>query len=60
MHKCLVEEVRLSGMLDTHPCFVSPFFFAWSAAAVDVGAQEQEYPGGVYYYVETPFDQDQE
>ena len=47
-------------MLDTHVCFISPFRFAWSAAAVDVGAQEPEYPGGGYFYVETPFDQDQE
>ena len=43
-------------MLDTHtalfPCF------AWSAAAVDIGAQEQEYPGGAYYNVEYPTDQE--
>src|SRR3954468_17658138 len=60
MHKCLVADVRLAGMLDTHLCFISPLCFACSAAAVDVGAQEQEYPGGGYYYVETPADQDQE
>src|SRR3954470_12950843 len=27
MHKCLVADVRLAGMLDTHPCFISPFMF---------------------------------
>src|ERR1041385_1665783 len=26
MHKCLVADVRLAGMLDTHLCFISPFF----------------------------------
>src|SRR3954470_6671995 len=25
MHKCLVAYIRLAGMLDTHPCFISPF-----------------------------------
>jgi len=45
-------------MLDTHVCFIFPFRFAWSAAAVDVGAQEPEYPGGGYYYVEITGDQD--
>ena len=47
-------------MLDTHVCFIFFYRFAWSAATVDVGAQEQEYPDGDLYYVETPFDQDQE
>src|SRR3954466_3760990 len=27
MHKCLVADVRLVGMLDTHLCFISPFLF---------------------------------
>src|ERR1041385_9208764 len=27
MHKCLVTDIRLTGMLDTHPCFISPFLF---------------------------------
>src|ERR1041385_7394120 len=26
MHKCLVADVRLAGMLDTHLCLISPFF----------------------------------
>src|ERR1041385_1917683 len=26
MHKCLVADVRLAGMLDTHLCFISPFY----------------------------------
>ena len=47
-------------MLDTHTCFIFLYRFAWSDAAVDVGAQEQEYPEGGYYYVETPANQDQE
>src|ERR1041385_3052472 len=25
MHNCLLADVRLAGMLDTHPCFISPF-----------------------------------
>src|SRR3954463_14547392 len=25
MHKCLVADVRLAGMLDTHLCFIPPF-----------------------------------
>ena len=45
-------------MLDTHTCFISLYSFAWSAAAVDVGAQEQEYPDGAYYDVEYPADQE--
>ena len=45
-------------MLDTHPFFISPLCFAWSAAAVDVGAQEQEYPGDAYYDIEYPTDQE--
>ena len=45
-------------MLDTHPCFISLYYFAWSAAVVDVGAQEQEYLSGAYYDVEYPADQE--
>src|ERR1041385_8738021 len=26
MHNCLVADVRLAGMLDTHLCFIFPFF----------------------------------
>ena len=44
-------------MLDTHTCFISLYFFAWSAAAVDIGVQEQEIPG-VVYDVEFPVDQE--
>ena len=57
MHKCLVADVRLVGMLDTHLLYFL-YCFAWSAAAVDDGAQEQEYPGGAYYDVEYPTDQE--
>ena len=55
-------------MLDTHTCFLSPlYYFAWSAAAVDVGAQEQEIPDvdpcnvkipDAFYDVEFPLDQE--
>ena len=45
-------------MLDTDPCFIFLYRFAYSAAAVDVGAQEQEYPGGAYDDVEYPADQE--
>ena len=45
-------------MLDIQPFFISLYCFAWSAAAVDVGAQEQEYPSGAYYDVEYPADQE--
>src|SRR3954462_12111653 len=26
MHKCLVADVRLAGMLDTHLCFIFPLY----------------------------------
>ena len=55
-------------MLDTHTCFIFPHYcFAWSAAAVDVGAQEQEIPDvdhrnvnilDAFYDVEFPLDQE--
>src|ERR1041385_4547639 len=56
MHNCLVADVRLAGMLDTHPCFISPFLFClivrcsrrWS-----LGVQEQKIPG-VFFIVEFP------
>ena len=45
-------------MLDTHACFIFSFYcFAWSAAAVDVGAQEQEIPDD-FYDVEFPVGQE--
>ena len=45
-------------MLDTHTCFIFPLYcFAWSAAVVDVGAQEQEIPDA-FYDVEFPLDQE--
>ena len=45
-------------MLDTHPlCFLSFVFYTWLLRS-DVGAQEQEYPGGAYYDVEIPDDQE--
>ena len=40
-------DVRLAGMIDTH-FFYFLYCFAWSAAAVDVGVQEQEIPGALY------------
>ena len=55
-------------MLDTHTCFIFPLYcFAWSAAAVDVGAQELEIPDAdhrnvkipdVVYDMEFPLDQE--
>ena len=51
-------------MLDTH-CFIFLYFFAWSATAVDGGAQEQEIPDADHrnvkipdavYDIEFPFD----
>ena len=55
-------------MLDTHTCFISPlYFFASSAAAVDVGAQGQEIPDvdhrkvkfpDAVYDMEFPLDQE--
>ena len=67
MHNCLVADVRLAGMLDTHLWFIPPFRFAWLAAAVDVGVQEEEIPDvdhrnmkipDAFYDVEFPFDQE--
>ena len=70
MHKCLVEDVRLTGMLDTHLCFISPYLFCligrcsrrWS-----LGVQEQEIPDvehrnikipDAFYDAEFPVDQE--
>ena len=39
------------------PCF-SIFVFYTRLLQSDVGAQEQEYPGGAYYDVEIPDDQE--
>ena len=39
-------------MLDTH-CFYFLYYFAWSAAAVDVGVQESKMPG-TFYDVQIP------
>ena len=41
-------------MLDTHSCFISLYCFAWSAAAVDVGAQEREIPDADHRNVKIP------
>ena len=43
-------------MLDTHPLLIFYHCFLYTVAASDVGAQEQEYPGGAYYDVEIPDD----
>ena len=50
----LAEYVRYSHLL----YFL--YRFAWSAAAVDDGAQEQEIPDGDHRNVKIPDDQDQE
>ena len=58
MDKCLeCLGLSLAEYARYSPLLYFPFRFAWSAAAVDVGAQEQEYPGG-FYYVEFPFNQE--
>ena len=60
MHKCLeCLDVRLASMLDTHPPLLL-FIFVYYTRLLqsDVGAQEQEYPGGTYYDVEIPDDQE--
>src|ERR1041385_7344379 len=33
VHKCLVADVRLAGMLDTNPCFLPPFVLYTQIAA---------------------------
>src|ERR1041385_7005470 len=70
MHNCLVADVRLAGMIDTHPCFISPFLFfligrcsrRWS-----LGVQEQKIPDAdhrkmkildAFYDVEFALDQE--
>ena len=50
---CYTEYARYSLLL-----YFPPLCFAWSAAAVDVGAQEQDYPTRAYYDVEFPADQE--
>ena len=61
-------DVRLAGMIDTHTWFIFPLYcFAWSAAAINVGSQEEEIPDAdhrhmkipdVVYDVEFPIDQE--
>ena len=59
MHKCLeCLDVRLASMLDTHPLAFLSLFFYTRLLQSDVGALEQEYPGGAYYDVEIPDDQE--
>ena len=62
MHNCLeclglslAEYARYSPLLFFPLCFLSTRLLQ-----SDVGASEQEFSGGGYYYVETPGDQDQE
>ena len=56
MHISLVAGRKTRGYIRYLHCFIS--FTAWLAAAVDDGAQEQEYPSGAYYDVEYPTDQE--
>ena len=57
MHNCLVANIRLAGMLDTHPVFISPFLFCligrcsqcWS-----LGVQEREIPDADHRYMKIP------
>ena len=45
-------------MLDTHLCLFIFVSLHTQLLQSDVGAQEQEYPGGAYYDVEIPDDQE--
>ena len=47
-------------MLDTHPCFSSPFVLYTRLLQSDAGVQEQEIPDGNHRNVKIPDDQDQE
>ena len=58
---------KTRGYARYSPALFPPFCFAWSAAAVDVGAQKQEIPDAdhrnmkipdAFYDVEFPFDQE--
>ena len=61
MHVCLeCLGVSLASMLDTHPpAFPSLFCIPRLLPSVaGVQEQEQEIPGGAYYYVEIPVSQE--
>ena len=44
--------------MSTHSRFAASFSFSTRLLQTDDGVQEQEFPGGSYYYVETPDDQE--
>ena len=50
--------IRLASMLDTHPLLLFILSFYTRLLQSYVGVQEQEYPGGAYYDVEIPDDQE--
>ena len=59
MHICLeCLGVSLASVLDTHPLAFSPFVLYIRLLRSDVGAPEQEFPDGAYFYVEHPDDQE--
>ena len=55
MHICLeCLDVSLASMLDTNPVAFLSLSFYTRLLQSDVGAQEQEIPGGAFYDVEIP------
>ena len=59
MHNCLeCLGVSLASMLDTHPPAFSIFVLYTRGCCNQELEQEQEFPAGAYYYVETPEDQE--
>ena len=59
VHKCLeCLDVSLASMLDTHSCLFIFVSLYTGLLQSDVGAQEQEYPGGACYDVEISDDQE--
>ena len=57
MHKCLVADVRLAVMLNTHPCFISPFLFCLIVRCTrrwSIGFQEQEIPDADHRNMKVP------
>ena len=55
MHNCLVVDVRLAGMLDTHLFFISPLCFIYPDCCNQTrGVQEQEIPDADHHNVKIP------